>query len=43
MMLQVIAPAVAALFSALAVRLWLGGATDAPALRPVTVWTKRTR
>jgi hypothetical protein len=43
MTLQVIAPALAAIFSALAVRLWLRGAADAPALRPVTVRTKRRR
>ncbi len=43
MTLPIIAPAMAALFSALAVRLWLRGATEAPALRPVTARTKRTR
>jgi hypothetical protein len=43
MTLPIIAPAMAALFSALAVRLWLRGATEAPALRPVTVRTKRRR
>jgi hypothetical protein len=43
MTLEVTAPAMAALFFALAVRLWLRGATEAPALRPVTVRTQRTR